>query len=109
MLKGRAYRLKLAFQELWAAPSLLADLYLHEWFQWAFRSHISPIVQAAQTIRKHEQAILHWFQTVMTNGLIEAINGIIQAAKRKARGFRTTRNLLAMIYLIGGKLKIQVD
>jgi transposase len=44
----------------------------------------------------------------MTNGLIEAINGIIQAAKRKARGFRTVRNLVAVIYLIGGKLDIQV-
>ena len=37
----------------------------------------------------------------MTNGLIEAINGLIQAAKRKARGYRTTKNLIAMIHLIG--------
>lgn len=106
---GRAYRLKLAFQDLWSVPVLYADLYLHRWFQWATRSRLLPIIQAAQTIRKHEHAILHWFKTKMTNGLVEAINGIIQAAKRKARGFRTTRNLLAMIYLVGGKLKIRVD
>ncbi|MDO8946698.1 MAG: transposase, partial [Desulfocapsaceae bacterium] len=32
------------------------------------------------------------------------INSLIQAAKAKARGYRTTKNLIAMIYLIGGKL-----
>ena len=42
-------------------------------------------------------------------GLIEALNGIIQAAKRKARGFRTVRNLIAVIYRIGGKLNVHVN
>jgi transposase len=106
---GRAYRLKLAFQELWAVPFLLADLYLKKWYQWALHSRISQIIQVTETIRKHEQAILHWFKTKMTNGLIEAINGIIQAAKRKARGFRSVRNLIAVIYLIGGKLDVHVS
>jgi len=41
-------------------------------------------------------------KTKMANGMIEALNGIIQAAKRKARGFRTVRNLIEVIYLIGG-------
>jgi len=94
---------------MWKTPALLADLYLNQWYQWALHSRIPQIIQVTETIRKHEQAILHWFKTKMTNGLIEAMNGIIQAAKRKARGFRTVRNLLAVIYLIGSKLKIQVD
>lgn len=34
----------------------------------------------------------------MTNGLLEGINGLVQAAKRKARGYRTTDNFIAMIY-----------
>lgn len=105
---GRAYRLKLAFQDLWSVPALFADLYLKKWYQWALHSRIPQIIQVTETIRKHEQAILHWFKTEITNGLIEAINGIIQAAKRKARGFRTVRNLIAVIYLIGGKLDIHV-
>lgn len=105
---GRAYRLKLAFQDLWTAPALLADIYLKKWYQWALHSRIPQIIQLTETIRKHERAILHWFKTKMTNGLIEAINGIIQAAKRKARGFRTVRNLIAVIYLIGGKLNVHV-
>ncbi len=31
-------------------------------------------------------------------------NSLVQAAKARARGYRTTHNLIAMIYLIGGKL-----
>ncbi|MBK1729748.1 hypothetical protein [Halorhodospira halophila] len=32
------------------------------------------------------------------------MNAQIQAAKARARGFRTTRNLITVCYLIGGKL-----
>ncbi len=43
----------------------------------------------------------------MTTGMLGAMNGLIQAAKRKARGYRTIKNLIAMTYLIGGGLRIQ--
>jgi len=36
--------------------------------------------------------------------LLEAINSLIQSAKRKARGFRSTRYLTTMVCLIAGKL-----
>jgi len=39
----------------------------------------------------------------MKNDILEGINSLIQAAKAKARGYRTTKNLIAMIYLVGGK------
>jgi transposase len=35
---------------------------------------------------------------------LEAINGLIQSAKVKARGFRSSRYLITMVYLIAGKL-----
>jgi hypothetical protein len=40
----------------------------------------------------------------LTNGIVEAINGRIQAAKAKARGYETTRHLITMAYLVAGKL-----
>jgi transposase len=40
----------------------------------------------------------------MTNGLLEGINSLVQAAKAKARGYRSIKNLITMVYLIGGKL-----
>ena len=38
------------------------------------------------------------------NGILEGINSMVQAAKARARGYRTTQNLITMIYLIAGKL-----
>ena len=40
----------------------------------------------------------------MSNGILEGINSLVQAAKARARGYRTARNLITMIYLIAGKL-----
>ncbi|EGL81361.1 transposase IS204/IS1001/IS1096/IS1165 family protein [Caldalkalibacillus thermarum TA2.A1] len=31
---------------------------------------------------------------------------VIQAAKRKARGYRSDKNIIAMVYLLAGKLKL---
>ena len=40
----------------------------------------------------------------MSNGVLEGINSLVQAAKARARGYRTARNFITMIYLIAGKL-----
>jgi transposase len=37
--------------------------------------------------RRHLEGIVAWAQTRQTNGFLEAINGLFQAAKRRARGF----------------------
>ena len=37
------------------------------------------------------------------NGFLEGINSLIQAAKAKACGYRTARNIITMAYLIAGK------
>ena len=37
---------------------------------------------------------------------MEAVNSLVQAAKAKARGDRSIRNLNAIIYLIAGKLEL---
>ena len=61
---------------------------------------------AAATVRLHWDwdGILRWFTSRLTNGLLEGLNSLIQAAKSRARGYRTTTNLIAMIYLLGAKL-----
>nr|WP_242464461.1 transposase [Halorhodospira abdelmalekii] len=40
----------------------------------------------------------------MSNGSVEGMNGQIQIAKGRARGFRTTKNLITICYLVCGKL-----
>lgn len=106
---AKAYRLKLAIQEMWSYPAIFADLYFAKWYQWAVRSQVEPMVQAAKSIKKHEHGILRWFQTKMTNGLLEGINSLVQASKRKARGYRTIKNYMTMVYATANKLEIQVE
>lgn len=103
---GKAYRLKLAMQDLWTTPHLLADVYLREWMSWAKRSQLQPMIELAKTVKQHEEGILRWFQSKMTNGLLEGINGLVQAAKRRARGYRNVENLIAMVYMTANKLRM---
>lgn len=103
---GRAYRLKLAMQEFWTTPHLFADMYLREWIGWATRSRLEPMMGVAKTIKQHEEGILRWFHSKMTNGLLEGINGLVQAAKRRARGYRNVENLIAMVYMTANKLRL---
>ena len=60
------------------------------------------------TVKKHTDGILRWFDSHIANGLIEGINSLVQAAKAKARGYRTTRTLKAIVYLIAGKLDLRL-
>lgn len=48
------------------------------------------------------------FDSRIANGLIEGINSLVQAAKAKARGYRTLRYLKAITYLIAGKLDLKL-
>ena len=100
---GRAYRLKISLQEFWSSPHIYADLYLREWIGWAKRSKLEPMMRLAKTIKSHEEGILRWFHSRMTNGFLEGLNGLIQAAKRKARGYRNVDNLIAMVYMTANK------
>jgi transposase len=105
---GRAYQLRLTFQDFWALPCEEAETFLRKWFFWATHSRLEPMRQAAWTIRRHWCGILRWFTSRINNGILEAINGLIQAAKARARGYRSNRNLIAMTYLIAGKLQLDL-
>ena len=39
-----------------------------------------------------------------SNGLLEGTNSLIQAAKARARGYRSKPKMIAITYLIAGKL-----
>lgn len=55
-------------------------------------------------VRRHFDGIIAWTQTRQSNGFIEAINGLFQAAKRKARGFVRFSTMRTVLFLIAGKL-----
>lgn len=103
---GRAYRMKLSLQNMFTRSFIISDVYFDEWYNWAIRSQLGPMIKLAQSLRRHKAGILRWFKTKMTNGLLEGINSLVQAAKRKARGYRTPENFIAMIYATVNKLDL---
>ena len=106
---ARAYQIRLAFQEIYQQPSWQwGALFLDRWYSWAIRSRLDPIKDAARTVMRHRDGILSWFDSHIANGLIEGINSLVQAAKAKARGYRSTRTLKAITYLIAGKLDLRL-
>jgi len=109
LLTAEAYRMKLTFQDLYYQCNHEdAAQFLDEWLDMVDASGLEPMVGAAKTIRKHKAGVLRWFKSGHTNGILEGINSLIQAAKAKARGYRSIRNLIAMAYLIAAKLKFNL-
>jgi transposase len=104
---ARAFHLRLVFRELYNQPRRYAERYLKKWYSWAIRSRIPAMQDAARTIRRHWQGVLRWFVSRISNGLLEGLNSLVQAAKAKARGYSSFRNLRTIIYLIAGKLDLQ--
>ena len=102
----RAYQIRLVFQDLFLQPPDEAERYLKRWYFWATHSRIQPIIDVAKTIRRHQDGILRWFTSHINNGILEGINSLVQAAKAKARGYRSIRNFATIIYLIAGKLDL---
>jgi transposase len=107
---ARAYQIRLSFQDLYDQPSAEAAAdHLKRWYFRATHSRLEPIIDAARTIKRHWDGVLRWFHSNIANGLIEGINSLVQAAKAKARGYRSKRNLIAMVYLLAGKLDLRLS
>ncbi len=66
------------------------------------------MIEAARTAKHHWNGILRWFDSKIANGLIEGVYSLVQAAKAKARGYRSSRNRKAMVYLLAGKLDLRL-
>jgi transposase len=101
----RAYNLKLALQEFWEINDVTtAASYLQKWYLWGIRSRLEPMKKAAEFINRHWQGIMQYVTSKINNGILEGINSVIQTVKRKARGFRNTKNSITAIYLKCSKL-----
>ena len=77
---------------------------LTHWCTCVMRSKVEPMKEVAALVRRHLEGIVAWAQTRQTNGFLEAINGLFQAAKRRARGFTRLVTIKTVIFLIAGKL-----
>ena len=107
---ARAWRLKMALREVYARAAASNDAHfartdLNAWLSWARRSRLEPFKKLARTITERAEAVVRGMIDNRSNAFVEAMNGLLQQAKRAARGFRTASNFIAIAYLRMSKLK----
>jgi transposase len=101
----RAYELSLRFDDFYELDDPdAAEEYLRRWIDEVHLSGLQPLVKFTRMLEDHWLGVMRWHHSRVSNGLLEGLNSLIQAAKRRARGYRTNRNYIAMIYLVAGKL-----
>jgi len=62
---------------------------------------LKPMGKALETLERHTDAVVRRWISGLTNARLEGMNGLFQAARSRARGYRNEANFIAMIYLIG--------
>jgi transposase len=107
---ARAWRLKMALRTVYAKAaeensSAQAKTDLLGWISWARRSRLEPFKKLASTLKQRIDGVVRGMLDNRSNAYVEAMNGLLQQAKRAARGFRTATHFIAIAYLRMSKLK----
>lgn len=59
------------------------------------------VEKALATLERHADAVVRRWISGLTNARLEGMNGLFQAARSRAHGYRNEANFIAIIYLIG--------
>lgn len=110
----KAHQMRLILQASYAIPdATLARRKLRawgRWVRWIAGQHAQPLfaamVRTARMIERHLEGVMaHWVHRT-TDAFMEGLNSGFSAVKRKARGFRSIKNLIAMLYFTAGHLDL---
>ena len=104
---GRAWALKDMFRRFWRYlyPTTAAGFF-REWYGWAIRSRLKPVMRVAKMLKRKLHGLLTWFRHGITNAVSEGFNGVIQSLKNAARGFRSFAGYRVAILFHCGKLDL---
>ena len=112
LITAKAYQMRLALQKIYNVPlaSRAAERFA-SWCRWVRKQAakarcdlLKPMVRVANMIETHIKGILAHWEGHITNAFMEGLNSVFSAVMRRARGYRTERNLVAMLYFVAGKL-----
>lgn len=96
---ARAWLYKEQLREILERKQInLARAILAHWCICVMRSKVEPMKEVATLVHRHLEDIVAWAQTRQTNGFLEAINGLFQAAKRRARGFTRLSTIKTVVF-----------
>lgn len=104
---GRAWAIKEALRRLWHYVYPASGWkFWKRWYFWATHSRLEPIRKAAETVRRHIDNILTYYQHPVTNAMSEGLNSQIQKIKSMACGFRNIEHFKTAIYFHCGELDL---
>ncbi len=103
---ARALHWREDFQAFYDQHPSYAPEYLRHWCYGAKRSRLQPIKDFVTLVEKHRDGIIAWHHNHLSNGLLEGINSLVQAAKARARGYRNKTKMITIVYLTAAKLQL---
>jgi hypothetical protein len=83
---ARALRWRQDFHAFYDQDPRYAPEYLRRWCYGAKRSRLQPIKDFVTLVENHWDGILAWHANHLSNGLLEGINSLVQAAKARGPG-----------------------
>ena len=95
----RAMNIRESFQQIYSLNSLTDfEESLKSWYFWATHSRLSLMIKAAKTVKRHWAGVIRCKRVRL---IMEYL--MLQAAKRKARGYKR-KHFKTIAYLLTGKL-----
>jgi len=74
----RAYNIKESLKKLWECKNREeAEQYLKKWYFWTTHSRLEAVIEVAKTIKSHWGGILNYFESRITDGILECINSMV--------------------------------
>jgi transposase len=111
---AKAYQMRLVLQDIYRSADAGTARHRFKvwcrWVRWVARfykaSLFASMLKLAQMVENHLAGILAHWKWGVTNAFMEGLNSVFSATKRKARGYRSTTHLIAMLYFVAGKLRL---
>lgn len=101
---GYAYRLKESLASVYMmGDKETARSHLLSWIRAASGRTVRRFNSLARTVESSMESILNWYDTHLTNAVLEGTNSVISLIRRRSRGFRTSANLIDVCYLVSDK------
>jgi transposase len=111
---AKAYQMRLVLQDIHRSPTAtLARRRFQVWCRWGrwvarfyHASLLASMIKLVPLVENHLAGMVAHGKWGVTNAFMEGWNSVFSATKRKARGYRSTTHLIAMLYFTAGKLRL---
>ena len=105
----KAYDMKLRLQDFCSSHDAYDERLCYDFEDLVLslcNSAIHEMNKFGQMLSRNAVEILNYFETKRTNAILEGFNSKISIIKNRARGFRSMKNFINMIYFCCGNLSI---